>query len=68
LFEFLTACHLKRTQSLVKVLDEQTKQIRDQLLFGPLRIFPGRLSVSRAFGDVEAKRKKLGGNPGVLIV
>lgn len=35
-------------------------------MLGPLRIFPGRLSVSRAFGDIEAKRRKYGGNPNVL--
>ena len=34
---------------------------------GPFRILPGRLSVSRAFGDIEAKHSSLGGNPGVLI-
>jgi len=33
----------------------------------PFRILPGRLSVSRAFGDIEAKNPKFGGNPGVLI-
>lgn len=47
-------------------MDEQTRQLRDQIMLGPLRIFPGRLSVSRAFGDIEAKRKKFGGNPNVL--
>ena len=31
------------------------------------RILPGRLAISRAFGDVEAKIKDLGGNPYVLI-
>jgi len=35
-------------------------------VLGPLRIFPGRLSVSRAFGDIEAKRRKYGGNQNVL--
>jgi protein phosphatase PTC2/3 len=35
--------------------------------YGPLRIIPGRLSVSRAFGDFEAKFPSLGGNPNVLI-
>jgi protein phosphatase PTC2/3 len=35
--------------------------------FGPHRILPGRLSVSRAFGDIEAKVPILGGNPNVLI-
>jgi len=34
---------------------------------GPFRIFPGRLSVSRSFGDAEAKIQNLGGNPNVLI-
>jgi hypothetical protein len=34
---------------------------------GPFRILPGRLSVSRSFGDAEAKIPSLGGNPQVLI-
>ena len=34
---------------------------------GVLRILPGKLSVSRAFGDFSAKIKNLGGNPNVLI-
>jgi len=33
----------------------------------PFRILPGRLSVSRAFGDIEAKFEKYGGNQNVLI-
>ena len=32
-----------------------------------MRVYPGRLSVSRSFGDVEAKLEKFGGNPNVLI-
>ena len=34
---------------------------------GPYRILPGKLSVSRSFGDIEAKFQKYGGNPKVLI-
>ena len=34
---------------------------------GPYRVFPGRLSVSRTFGDIEAKYKNLGGLPNVVI-
>lgn len=34
---------------------------------GPYRVLPGRLSVSRTFGDIEAKLKKYGGNPKVVI-
>ena len=33
----------------------------------PLRIFPGRLSVSRAIGDFKAKNNEEGGNSKVLI-
>lgn len=36
-------------------------------MLGPLRILPGRLSVSRTFGDIEAKLEKLGGKPNVII-
>lgn len=41
--------------------------MREQILFGPHRVFPGRLSVSRTFGDIEAKRTKYLGNPKVVI-
>jgi len=32
-----------------------------------MRVFPGRLSVSRTIGDIEAKFEKFGGNPRVVI-
>ena len=34
---------------------------------GPHRVLPGRLSVSRTFGDIEAKLPFYGGIPGVII-
>jgi protein phosphatase 2C family protein 2/3 len=34
---------------------------------GPVRVFPGRLSVSRTFGDIEAKLEKFKGLPNVVI-
>ena len=37
------------------------------LIVGPHRVFPGRLSVSRTLGDIEAKAPKYGGNPKVVI-
>jgi protein phosphatase 2C family protein 2/3 len=40
---------------------------RTESVLGPLRIFPGRLSVSRSFGDNAAKDPEKGGNPNVLI-
>jgi len=33
---------------------------------GPYRVFPGRLSVCRTFGDCEAKLSQLGGMSGVV--
>ena len=33
----------------------------------PWRVLPGRLSVSRTFGDIEAKTEKFGGKKGVII-
>jgi protein phosphatase 2C family protein 2/3 len=38
-----------------------------QLIVGPHRVFPGRLSVSRTIGDIEAKYPKYGGNPNVVV-
>jgi len=35
--------------------------------YGPYRVLPGRLSVSRAIGDAHAKLKQLGGNSSVVI-
>ncbi len=40
---------------------------QDQVILGPFRVLPGRLSVSRTFGDIEAKKPKYGGNPKVVI-
>jgi protein phosphatase PTC2/3 len=34
---------------------------------GPIRVLPGRLSVSRTFGDPHAKIELYGGNPKVVI-
>lgn len=39
----------------------------NHVIIGPSRVFPGRLSVSRSFGDVEAKIPNLGGSTGVII-
>lgn len=40
---------------------------KKEIIVGPLRVLPGRLSVSRTFGDAEAKLSKFGGNPKVVI-
>eukprot|EP00357_Protocruzia_adherens_P027163 CAMPEP_0114995738 /NCGR_PEP_ID=MMETSP0216-20121206/13908_1 /TAXON_ID=223996 /ORGANISM="Protocruzia adherens, Strain Boccale" /LENGTH=676 /DNA_ID=CAMNT_0002359837 /DNA_START=319 /DNA_END=2349 /DNA_ORIENTATION=+ len=38
-----------------------------EYILGPHRVLPGRLSVSRTFGDAEAKLPKYGGNPNVIV-
>jgi protein phosphatase 2C family protein 2/3 len=37
------------------------------MIIGPHRVFPGRLSVSRTLGDIEAKDPRYGGNPNCVI-
>jgi protein phosphatase 2C family protein 2/3 len=37
------------------------------MIIGPHRVFPGRLSVSRTIGDIEAKDIRYGGNPMCVI-
>jgi len=37
------------------------------MIIGPHRVFPGRLSVSRTIGDIEAKDIRYGGNPKCVI-
>jgi len=34
---------------------------------GPHRVFPGRLSVTRTFGDIEAKLLEFNGNPKAIV-
>ena len=40
---------------------------QDEVVSGPLRVFPGKLSVSRTFGDIEAKDERFGGNNKVVV-
>ena len=52
-----------QTQTMVPKLDGSG----NECILGPHRVFPGRLSVSRSFGDIEAKLPKYGGNDTVII-
>ena len=45
----------------------QEGSARKEIIIGPQRVLPGRLSVSRTFGDIEAKIEKRGGNPNVVV-
>ena len=44
-----------------------TINIKNSSVIGPLRVSPGKLSVSRTIGDIAAKDPKFGGNPNVII-
>ena len=58
----ITAKSIPELEKL-KMLEEQ-----DAVMYaGPFRVRPGGLSVSRTFGDIEAKRETLGGKKGVVI-
>ena len=46
---------------------QANREDNPNIIYGPFRVFPGRLSVSRTFGDIEAKREKYGGNPNVVV-
>ena len=49
------------------MLQQANENDNPNVIYGPFRVFPGRLSVSRTFGDIEAKREKFGGNPNVVV-
>ena len=54
-------------QSQTVINGTEKESLNGQILFGPYRVLPGRLSVSRTIGDVEAKNENFGGNPNVII-
>ena len=54
-------------QSQTVITGTDKESLNGQILFGPYRVLPGRLSVSRTIGDIEAKSEKFGGNPNVII-
>lgn len=59
-----------RTQiQTISLESEKGEEVeKEEIVNGPYRVFPGRLSVSRTFGDFEAKLPKYGGNPNVVVV
>ena len=46
---------------------QSVSQVNSNPVLGPYRVLPGRLSVSRTIGDIEAKFASYGGNDKVLI-
>ena len=64
-FQFFINIVYSRTATTQTI--NNTDPTKKEVIVGPLRVLPGRLSVSRTFGDVEAKLVKYGGNPNVVV-
>lgn len=58
--------HFVKNFQELKRINELEKNGRD-LVFGPWRINPGGLSVSRTFGDKESKDTRYGGAEGIVV-
>ena len=54
-------------QTQTPINGEEGDALNGQILLGPYRVLPGRLSVSRTIGDIEAKGIQFGGNPNVVV-
>ena len=54
-------------QTETTINNASNPNLEGKILIGPYRVVPGRLSVSRTIGDVEAKMVKFGGIPNVII-
>jgi len=59
--------YFARTANDVTMIN-QFEKAHQQLIFGPWRIKPGGLSVSRSFGDIESKLPNYGGLSGNVTV
>jgi serine/threonine protein phosphatase PrpC len=57
----------KTTYSTKNNKSKRSINLPPQVMLGPPRVKPGRLSVSRTFGDIEAKIPKYGGRRNVVI-
>lgn len=55
---------LQNSNPAIKILYEGEEH---PFILGPHRVMPGRLSVTRTFGDIEAKIPELRGNPRAII-
>jgi protein phosphatase 2C family protein 2/3 len=57
----------ERSTSIYKLIRSTVPKENGIVYVGPYRVLPGRLSVSRTFGDIEAKYPNFGGISGVVI-
>lgn len=54
-------------QNIIDKLIIETEKEKNNPYIGPFRVFPGKLSVTRTFGDIEAKYSEFGGKEGVVV-
>lgn len=60
--------HNGRIYQNTQVISESGRlNVDSRLIIGPHRVFPGRLSVCRTLGDLEAKQTKQLGNPRIVV-
>jgi serine/threonine protein phosphatase PrpC len=64
---YCISCCFSRTATAPASNADGSNPNKKEVIVGPLRVLPGRLSVSRTFGDAEAKIEKFGGNSKVVI-
>eukprot|EP00347_Sterkiella_histriomuscorum_P021331 403334371 len=54
-------------QSIISKISQLSEPDKDNPFVGPYRVFPGKLSVTRTFGDIEAKLPEFNGRDGVVV-
>ena len=52
---------------IIDKLPQSNSPQQENPFIGPYRVIPGKLSVARTFGDIEAKLPDLGGLKGVVV-
>ena len=58
---------LYQTETPINYKEDNIEIFKDKVILGPIRVNPGRLSVSRTIGDAEAKIPAYGGKLNVII-
>lgn len=47
-------------------VEDKSNLTQQEYIIGPLRVFPGKLSVTRTLGDIEAKDRDFEGIPNCI--
>ena len=63
--KYIIDCYYRTSTTISE--NELDRNSKKEIILGPHRVLPGRLSVSRTFGDLAAKIEKHKGNPKVVV-